>query len=271
MLDYSHERAVQKNRVRRRGIYILPNLFTLAALFFGFYAIVQAMNLNFDQAAIGIFVAMVLDSLDGRVARLTKTQSAFGLQIDSLADVVSFGVAPALLVYQWSLSQAGPVGLVCSFLFVGAGAVRLARFNVLSMGENGTPTKPGKYVVGLVIPGAAGILVSLVLANHAIAGNLRGPQFVWPLAALTVVLSVLMVSNIKFRSFKELKFNARTVAFVLFIITSSAIISLQTRPAFVLTWLLACYILLALVEYFVGIPRARRERGTGRSSSIPPQ
>ena len=103
MLEYDHERAVLKNRVRRRGIYILPNLFTLAALFAGFYAIVQAMNLNFDQAAIAIFVAMVLDSLDGRVARLTKTQSAFGAEFDSLADMVSFGAAPALVMYEWVL------------------------------------------------------------------------------------------------------------------------------------------------------------------------
>ena len=257
----------------KKTLFLLPNMITLLSIFCGFDSIRLSARAqgedDFYRASILLVFALLCDMLDGRVARLTKTQSAFGLQIDSLADVVSFGVAPALLVYQWSLSQAGPIGLWCSFMFVGAGAVRLARFNVLSMGENGKPTKPGKYVVGLVIPGAAGILVSLVLANHAIAGNLRGPQYVWPLAALTVALSVLMVSNIKFRSFKELRFNARTVAFVLFIITSSAIISLRTRPAFVLTWLLACYILLALVEYFVGIPRARRERG--RSPSIPPQ
>ena len=121
----------------------------------------------------------------------------------------------------------------------------------------------------VVALGAAGILVSLVLANHAIGGNLRSPQYVWPLCGLTVVLSFLMVSNMKFRSFKELKFNARTVAFVLFIVASSAIISLQTNPAFVLTWLLACYIVLALVEFFVGIPKARRERQVARTS-IPP-
>ena len=111
MLDYDQERVVLKNRIRRRGIYILPNLFTLAALFAGFYAIVQAMNLNFDQAAIAIFVAMVLDSLDGRVARLTKTQSAFGAEFDSLADMVSFGAAPALVMYEWVLRDLGKLGL----------------------------------------------------------------------------------------------------------------------------------------------------------------
>lgn len=274
----------------KKTLFLLPNLITLSSIFCGFDSIrlsarASASGVNtpgaaddFYRASILLVFALLFDMLDGRVARLTKTQSAFGLQIDSLADVVSFGVAPALLVYQWSLNQAGVVGIFCAFLFVGAGAVRLARFNVLSMGDGGKPTKPGKYVVGLVIPGAAGILVSLVLANHAIGGDLRGPRYVWPLAALTVVLSVLMVSNMKFRSFKELKFNARTVAFVLFIVMSSAIISLQTSPAFVLTWLLACYIVLALVELVVGIPKARRERRRGvhsesmskRSPSIPP-
>ena len=261
----------------KKTLFLLPNLITLSSIFCGFDSIrlaARAQNADdFYRASILLVFALLFDMLDGRVARLTKTQSAFGLQIDSLADVVSFGVAPALLVYQWSLNQLGVVGLVCSFLFVGAGAVRLARFNVLSMGEGGKPTKPGKYVVGLVIPGAAGILVSLVLANHAVGGNLRSPQYAWPLCGLTVVLSFLMVSNMKFRSFKELKFNARTVAFVLFIVASSAIISLQTNPAFVLTWLLACYIVLALVEFFVGIPSrvsgARRERQVSRSS-IPP-
>jgi CDP-diacylglycerol--serine O-phosphatidyltransferase len=256
----------------RKTLFLLPNLITLSSIFCGFDSIrlsARAQSADdFYRASILLVFALLFDMLDGRVARLTKTQSAFGLQIDSLADVVSFGVAPALLVYQWSLNQAGVLGLFCAFLFVGAGAVRLARFNVLSMGEGGKPTKPGKYVVGLVIPGAASILVSLVLANHAIGGNLRSPQYVWPLSALTVGLSFLMVSNIKFRSFKELKFNARTVAFVLFIVTSSAIISLQTNPAFVLTWLLTCYIVLAIVELVVGIPRARRERH--RNPSIPP-
>ena len=109
--DYDAQRAVQKNRIRRRGIYLLPNLFTLAALFAGFYAIVQAMNLNFDQAAIAIFVAMVLDGLDGRVARLTKTQSAFGAEFDSLADMVSFGAAPALVIYEWVLRDMGKLWL----------------------------------------------------------------------------------------------------------------------------------------------------------------
>src|SRR5665811_2220545 len=127
--DYTQERALQKNRIRRRGIYLLPNLFTTAALFAGFYAIVQAMNQRFDQAAVAIFVAMVLDGLDGRVARLTRTQSAFGAEYDSLSDMVSFGAAPALIVYEWALRGLGKAGWGIAFFYCACAALRLARFN----------------------------------------------------------------------------------------------------------------------------------------------
>ncbi len=127
MADFDTQRALQKNRIRRRGIYLLPNLFTTAALFAGFYAIVQAMNLRFDQAAVAIFVAMVLDGLDGRVARLTRTQSAFGAEYDSLADMVSFGAAPALIVYEWALKGMGNLGWIAAFVYVaGRGAAARA-------------------------------------------------------------------------------------------------------------------------------------------------
>ena len=116
---------------RRRGIYLLPNAFTTAALFCGFYAIVMAMNLRFDQASIAIFVAMVLDSLDGRVARLTNTQSEFGAQYDSLSDMVSFGAAPALVVYEWSLRGMGKLGWIAAFVYVAEAALRLARLRLL--------------------------------------------------------------------------------------------------------------------------------------------
>jgi CDP-diacylglycerol--serine O-phosphatidyltransferase len=206
--------------------------------------------------------------LDGRVARLTKTQSAFGLQIDSLADVVSFGVAPAMLVYRWSLYQLPVAGLVVSFIFCAAGAVRLARFNVLSMGEGGKPSKPGKYIVGLPVPGAAGVLISLVIANHAIAGTLSGPRYLWVMMALTLFLAFLQVSTIKFRSFKDLKLNVRTVALVFFAVGSSAVVSLQTKPAFVLVWLLTFYVVIGIVETMLAIPKKRRE--TVERRSLPP-
>ncbi|HTA13642.1 MAG TPA: CDP-diacylglycerol--serine O-phosphatidyltransferase, partial [Solirubrobacteraceae bacterium] len=225
---------------------------------------------DYYRASLLLVFALFFDMLDGRVARLTKTQSAFGLQIDSLADVISFGVAPAILVYRWSLWQRPFEGLIAGFLFTAAGAVRLARFNVLSMGEKGAPTKPGKYIVGLPVPGAAGILISLVLANHAMGDELRltGPKYVWAMIGLTIFLSFLMVSTIKFRSFKDVRLNARTFALVAFAVGSSAIVSSQTRPALVLVWLLSCYVVIALVESFLAI--ARRARRAEARRSFPP-
>jgi CDP-diacylglycerol--serine O-phosphatidyltransferase len=260
----------------RKTLFLLPNIITLSSIFCGFDSIRLTATAQFGaqgdddyyRASVLLVFALFFDFFDGRVARLTKTQSAFGLQIDSLADAISFGVAPALLVYKWSLYQRPTLGLVVAFLFAGAGTVRLARFNVLSMSESGKPTKPGKYIVGLPVPGAAGILVSLVLANHAVAGELMGPRYLWVMIPLTVFMSFLMVSTIKFRSFKDLRLNRSSVALVFFAVGSSAVVSVQTKPAFVLVWLLSFYVVLALAETLVSIPRRRREAAT--RPSIPP-
>jgi CDP-diacylglycerol--serine O-phosphatidyltransferase len=259
----------------RKTLFLLPNIITLSSVFCGFDSIRLSATAQSDddyyRASLLLVFALFFDMLDGRVARLTKTQSAFGLQIDSLADAISFGVAPALLVYKWSLWQRPELGLAASFLFAAAGAVRLARFNVLSMGEKGAPTKPGKYIVGLPVPGAAGILISLVLANHAMGDELRltGPKYVWPMIALTIFLSFLMVSTIKFRSFKDLRLNVRTFLLVAFAVGSSAIVSLQTKPAFVLVWLLSCYVIIGLVESVLQLSRRAARRAEARRS-LPP-
>jgi CDP-diacylglycerol--serine O-phosphatidyltransferase len=259
----------------RKTLFLLPNIITLSSVFCGFDSIRISASAQSDddfyRASLLLVFALFFDMLDGRVARLTKTQSAFGLQIDSLADVISFGVAPAILVYQWSLRQRPTIGLIAAFVFAAAGAVRLARFNVLSMGEKGAPTKPGKYIVGLPVPGAAGILISLVLANHAMGDELmlHGPKYVWAMIALTVFLSFLMVSTIKFRSFKDLRLNLRTFLLVAFAVGSSAIVSLQTRPAFVLVWLLSCYVVIGLVETLLSMTRRAARRGEARRS-LPP-
>jgi len=259
----------------RKTLFLLPNIITLSSVFCGFDSIRISATAQGDddyyRASLLLVFALFFDMLDGRVARLTKTQSAFGLQIDSLADAISFGVAPALLVYKWSLWQKPMAGLIAGFLFAGVGAVRLARFNVLSMGEKGAPTKPGKYIVGLPVPGAAGILISLVLANHAMGDELRlhGPRYVWAMVGLTVFLSFLMVSTIKFRSFKDLRLNARTFLLVAFAVGSSAIVSLQTRPAFVLVWLLFFYVVIGLVETVLQLTRRAARRGEARRS-LPP-
>ncbi len=253
----------------------MPNIITLSSVFCGFDSIRISATAQSDddyyRASLLLVFALFFDTLDGRVARLTKTQSAFGLQIDSLADAISFGVAPALLVYKWSLYQRPFPGLIASYVFAAAGVVRLARFNVLSMGDRGAPTKPGKYIVGLPVPGAAGVLVSLILANHAMNDQLQlhGPRYVWGLMTLTVFLSFLMVSTIRFRSFKDVRLNARTFAFVAFAVGSSAIVSLQTRPAFVLVWLLSFYVVVGLAESALALSR-RSSRRHGRRTSVPP-
>ena len=264
----------------RKTLFILPNLITLSSVFCGFDSLRTSASAqgeeDFYKAALLIVFAMLFDMLDGRVARMTKTQSAFGLQIDSLADVVSFGAAPALLVYEWTLKRLQLPGLIVSFLFVACGAVRLARFNVLSMGENGKPTKPSKYIVGLPIPGAAGILVAIIVANHAVAGAIGRPEYSWGILAVTALLSFFMVSTIRFRSFKEVKLNVRTVLFVAFAIGSSVFISMRMSPAFVLVWLLGFYILLGIFESLWQLPGRLRERAAlaaqaeGGSDSVPP-
>ncbi|AUX21007.1 CDP-diacylglycerol--serine O-phosphatidyltransferase [Sorangium cellulosum] len=257
----------------RKTLFLLPNLITLSSIFCGFDAIRRSATAqsedDFYRAALLIVFAMFFDTLDGRVARMTKTQSAFGLQIDSLADIVSFGVAPSMLVYQWTLHRFDLAGLLVSFLFTACGAIRLARFNVLSMGEAGKPTKPSKYIVGLPIPGAAGILVSIVVANHAAAGEIGSARYASAILATTTLLSFLMVSTIRFRSFKDLRLNVRTVLFVAFAVGSSAVISTQLQPAFVLVWLLGFYVLLGIFESLWHLPA--RLRGLSRDSVPPPR
>ena len=266
----------------KKTLFILPNMITLSSIFCGFVSIRVSASAteedHFYKAALLIVFAMFFDILDGRVARATKTQSAFGLQIDSLADVISFGVAPAMLVYQWTLHRldgdAVPLGLIGSFVFIACGAVRLARFNVLSMGEQGKPQKPGKYIVGLPIPGAAGILVSIIVANHAAAGVFGNVEYVWALFAVTLGLSFLMVSTIRFRSFKDVKLNARTVLLVTAAVGSSAVISYKTKPQFVLVWLLGFYIMMGIFESLWQLPGRLRERAATarqtRNSDRPP-
>lgn len=231
---------------------MLPNLVTLASIFCGFNAmrVVATDNpsiADFYRAAILLCFAMLFDLLDGRIARLTRTQSAFGLQLDSLADIISFGAAPSLLMYKWMLFRL-PGGAFIAFLFTACGAVRLARFNVMSSGSSGTPLKPGRYTVGLPIPPASGILISLLLADYAADGALSNGNNAVAAAAVTIVLSLFMVSNIKFRSFKDLHFNAGTALLVLFAIGSSVVVWQYSAPQFVLLWLLGIYILIGLFE-----------------------
>ncbi|RKZ36317.1 MAG: CDP-diacylglycerol--serine O-phosphatidyltransferase [Gammaproteobacteria bacterium] len=185
----------------RRGIYLLPNLFTTAALFAGFYAIVAGMADRFEAAAIAIVIAGVLDGVDGWVARLTNTQSAFGAEYDSLADLVSFGLAPSLVVYQWSLVNLGKLGWLAAFLYAASTALRLARYNT----QAGIADK--RYFQGLPSPAAAGAMACMVwvFADNGVAGN----EVVTLALGVTVFAGVLMVSNVRYHSLKAIDFRGR--------------------------------------------------------------
>ncbi len=256
----------------RKSLFILPNLFTLSSVFCGFYAISLcgpgASDDDYYRASLLIIFAMFFDTIDGRVARLTRTQSAFGLQLDSLADVISFGVAPAILVYRWALAPLGVVAVVVCFGFAACGAIRLARFNVLAMSSSGAPKKPDKYILGLPIPGAAGILVSLVAANHVISGALSSSPL--PIVAVVLALSFFMVSTIRFRSFKDLRMSFRTVLLVGFALGSSLVLALKLHIAFALGWLLVSYVAIGLVESILRMTRrAARARDRRREDETP--
>lgn len=208
--DLVEEVSEGGEKVRHRGVYLLPNLFTTGALFCGFYAIVSSMNGNFSHAAIAIFVAMLLDGMDGRVARMTNTQSAFGEQYDSLADMVSFGVAPALVVFSWVLQDLGRWGWAAAFVYVACAALRLARFNT----QIGVVDK--KYFMGLASPAAASIIAATVWVWF---DNL--PTGIWAavVALLTAFTGLLMVSNFRYTSFKGLNFRGRVpFAFMLLVV-----------------------------------------------------
>ncbi|OGP49840.1 MAG: CDP-diacylglycerol--serine O-phosphatidyltransferase [Deltaproteobacteria bacterium RBG_13_43_22] len=191
-----------KNREdRRRGIYVLPNLVTTASLFCGFYAIISAISGNFYYAALSILVAAVLDGLDGRIARLTRTTSAFGVQYDSLSDLIAFGLAPGILVFLWALKPFNRFGWMAAFLYVVCGALRLARFNV----QNGQISN--KFFVGLPIPASASIVATTILFIYQIGGT--GSTGYLAVLILIYVLSFLMVSNIPYPSFKGMKLGER--------------------------------------------------------------
>ncbi|QQR90647.1 MAG: CDP-diacylglycerol--serine O-phosphatidyltransferase [Myxococcales bacterium] len=237
----------------RKSLFLVPNLITLSSVFCGFYASIIVAEANnsddFYRSTVFIVLAMFLDTLDGRVARLTRTQSSLGVQLDSLADVISFGLAPSLLVYRWSLHQLAGLGVFVSFCFLAAGVLRLARFNVLAVSPVGAPNKPKAYTLGLPIPAAAGILVSLVAANHALDLPFPGsPVFVM---VLVLALSFFMVSTLRFRSFKDLKLNAQSVALVLFAIIPGILLALRYHISVTLIWLLGAYMALGVGESFL--------------------
>ena len=225
--------------LRRRGFYLLPNLFTTAALFFGFYAVVQAMNGRFENAAIAIFVAMVLDGLDGRIARMTRTTSDFGAQYDSLSDMVSFGVAPALVMYEWALKDLGKLGWTAAFVYCAGAALRLARFNT------NIDVVDKRYFQGLPSPMAAALLAGLVWVfdDFGIDRELWLSIIAW---VFTVYAGITMVSSVPFYSFKEINLK-RAVPFYVVALFAASLAVIALKPSVVLFLMFLAYALSGYV------------------------
>ena len=265
-----------KSRFARRGIYWLPNLFTIAALFSGFYAIVQAMNGRFEYAAMAIFVAMVLDGLDGRVARLTRTQSAFGAELDSLSDMVSFGVAPALVVYVWALSDfagmknialLGPwltpkLGWIAAFIYCACAALRLARFNTtLDVADK-------RFFQGLPSPAAACVVAGLVWAMNEY--QIRGADVRWLAWALTVFAGLTMVSNLKFYSGKDINLR-KSVPFSVVVAITLGIVLLVMFASTLPELLFLLSMTYALSGYAIWAWEFSKRKGRSRGSGPLPE
>jgi len=241
-------RGLLKGRFRRHGIYWLPNLITSGALFAGFYAIVQAMNGRFEQSAMAIFVAMVLDGLDGRVARFTRTQSAFGVEYDSLSDMVSFGAAPALIAYVWALQGMGRLGWVAAFVYCLGAALRLARFNTQ------VEVADKRFFQGMPSPAAACLVAGLVWAMNEY--QIQGKDIRWFAWSVTLFAGLTMVSNVPFYSFKDINFR-RSVPFCAILLVALAMILISTHPPTVLFLLFVAY---SLSGYVVWVWNRRKKR-----------
>lgn len=224
----------------RKGIYVLPNLFTLAALFCGFYAIVMAMGNQYESSAIGVFFAMVLDSLDGRVARMTNTQSAFGAQMDSLADMVSFGAAPALITYEWTLKDLGRWGWFAAFVYCACAALRLARFNV------NTEVVDKRFFQGLPSPAAAALVMGFVWLATVL--GLQSSELTWVSFAICLYAGLTMVSNVPFYSFKDFQMR-KSVPFAVIVSIALIIAVINIHPPIVLFSLFLFYGISGYVVY----------------------
>ncbi len=251
----SDDPTTDNNQTEKKGIYFLPSLFTTAGLFFGFYAIIQATRGDFNNAAIGILIAMIMDGLDGRVARWTNTASDFGKEYDSLVDLIAFGVAPGLIMYFWSLQYLGKAGWLIAFLYAAATALRLARFNTLTIKDN-------RYFYGIACPAAAAFVVFWVW-NFNVTG-FTGESMVWVSALVTLLMSILMVCNLKFRSFKDFDPKHKIPFFVLIAIVGS-IVLISFDPPRVLFLMALAYAASGPIGWVV-----RRQKGIVESPAFLP-
>jgi len=241
----------EKTSIRPRGIYLLPNLFTTGALFSGFYAIISAVNGRYETAVIAIFIAMILDGLDGRVARLTNTQSDFGAQYDSLSDMVAFGVAPALVMYLWAFSSLGRLGLFAAFVHTAGGALRLARFNTQ------IESADKRYFQGMPSPAAAAILAGFIWISLEHGYDIDMIKYL--AIALTIATGLLMVSNFRYSSFKQIDLKGK-VPFFVAISVMLAIGFVMAQPQTMLFLLFLCYAISGPVITLVQRKRILQER-----------
>lgn len=239
-------------------MFVLPNLFTVSSIFCGFYAITLCMGdpqpMHLYRAAVAIFFGMFFDMFDGRVARLTKTQSEFGVQLDSLADLLSFGAAPAVLLYRWSLFELGFAGVFIGFLYAACAALRLARFNVLATREPGSM----KHFVGLPTPLAAGTVVALVMSSFPFDQPHIGGELGVPV--VTLLLAGLMVSNVRYRTFKDLRPSKKSITIAFVVLLLFGAVSAQLKPTVALAVLFLGYITLGLAEEVIFFRARRREK-----------
>jgi len=243
---------------RRRGIYLLPNLFTTSALFAGFYSIVAAFNARYEAAAIAIFVAMILDGMDGRIARMTGTESDFGVQYDSLSDMASFGLAPALVIYQWSLVSLGKLGWLAAFVYAAATALRLARFNTQAASAD------RQFFQGLPSPAAAALIAAVVWLGDAY-GMSDGTPIALLTFLITLMAGVLMVSNIRYHSFKKVDLRGR-VPFVAILVIVMVFVFVASEPPLVLFALSLVYALSGPVYTLIVLRRHRESRAAARGA-----
>ncbi|GMR01152.1 MAG: CDP-diacylglycerol--serine O-phosphatidyltransferase [Gammaproteobacteria bacterium] len=251
-MDTPQDKPVKK---RSRGIYLLPNLITTAALFAGFYGIVAATQEKFEQACVAIFIAMILDALDGRVARMTNTSTEFGAEYDSLADMGSFGLAPALIMYEWSLSSLvnvswhwGKLGWLAAFLYVASGALRLARFNTKASNTD------KRYFQGLPSPSAAAVVVGFVWA--CFDNDIKGDEVAMISMAIIVFSGLMMVSNISYYSFKDVDFHNK-VPFMAMLVVVMVFVFAAIDPPITL---FGCFMIYALSGPVISILRRFRKR-----------
>jgi CDP-diacylglycerol--serine O-phosphatidyltransferase len=251
MSQFLHRKPeTDRPRMRDRGIYLLPNLFTTGALFAGFYAIVQAMNERFEYAAVAIFIAMVLDGLDGRVARMTHTQSAFGAEYDSLSDMVSFGVAPALVIYEFALQGMGKLGWIAAFVYCAGAALRLARFNTQL-----DVVTDKRFFQGLPSPSAAALVAGFVwvMTEYQISGE----EARWLAVFIALFGGLTMVSNFKYYSGKEINLR-KSVPFFVILLVVLAFVLVSTSPPEVLFGAFVLYGLSGYVYALMGLKRGKK-------------